>query len=94
MTYGDFKDLTRRLAADKVLTDKAFNTAKDQKHDGYQRGLHSIVYNFFDKKTTGSGIKSMPQNEELSEQLHTPNSRKSKKQKCIQHSKTIFGMLI
>ena len=50
MTYGDFKDLTRRLAADKVLTDKAFNTAKDQKHDGYQRGLHSIVYNFLIKK--------------------------------------------
>ena len=37
MTYGDFKDLTRRTAADKVLRDKAFNITKDPKYDGYQR---------------------------------------------------------
>ena len=35
MTYGDFKDLARRTAADKVLRDKAFNVAKDPKYDGY-----------------------------------------------------------
>ena len=35
----DFKDLARRTIADKVLHDKAFNIAKDPKHDGYQRGL-------------------------------------------------------
>ena len=57
MAYGDFKDLNRRAAADKVLRDKAFNIAKDRKYDGYQRGLASIVYKFFDKKTSGSGIK-------------------------------------
>ena len=59
MAYGDFKD----LAADKVLRDKAFNIAKDPKFGGYQRGLASMVYKFYDKKTTGSDIKSMPQNE-------------------------------
>ena len=37
MAYGDFKDLNRRTAADKVLRDKAFNIAKDKKYDGYQR---------------------------------------------------------
>ena len=53
MAYGDFKDLTRRTASDKILRDKAFNIAKNPKYDGYQRGLASLVYNFFDKKTTG-----------------------------------------
>ena len=70
MVYGDFKGLAKRAAADKVLRDKAFNIAKDLKCDGYQRGLASMVYKFFDKNTAGSGIKSMPQNEELAEELH------------------------
>ena len=50
MAYGDFKDLNRRTAPDKVLRDKAFNIAKDPKYDGYYRGLASMVYKFFDKK--------------------------------------------
>ena len=50
MAYRDFKDLNRRTFADKVLCDKAFNIAKDPKYDGYQRGLASMVYKFFDKK--------------------------------------------
>ena len=50
MAYGDFKDLARRTASDKMLRDKAFNIAKTSKYDGYQRGLTSIVYTFFDKK--------------------------------------------
>ena len=47
MTYGDFKDVTKRTAADKVLRDKAFNIAKDPKYDGYQRGLASMVFSIF-----------------------------------------------
>ena len=47
--YSDSKDLTKRTAADRVLRDKAFNIAKDPKYDGYQRGLASMVYKFFDK---------------------------------------------
>ena len=58
MTYGDFKDLTRGTASDKLLRDKAFNIAKNLKYDGYQRGLASIVFTFFDKKTSGSSIKN------------------------------------
>ena len=92
MVYGDFKDLAKRTAADKVLRDKAFNIAKDPKYDEYQGGLASMVYKFFDKKTAGGGIKSMPQNEQLAEELHKPIIRTFKK--CIQHSKTIFGVLI
>ena len=79
MAYGDFRDLTKRTAADKVLGNKAFNIAKDPKYDGYQRGLASMVYKFFNKKSSGSGIKSMQQNEQLAEELHKPIIRKSKK---------------
>ena len=49
MAYGDFKDLERRTASDKVLRNKAFNIAKNPKCDRYQRGLASMVYKFFDK---------------------------------------------
>ena len=79
--HGDFKDLARRTAADKVLRDKAFNIAKDPKYDRYQRGLASMVYKFFDKKTVGRSIKSMPQNEQLAQKLHKPIIRKFKKRK-------------
>ena len=95
MAYGDFKDLARRTAADKILRDKAFDITKDPKHGGYQRGLASMVYKFFDKKTAGGGIKSIPQNEELAEEIQKLIMIKLiKREKCIQHSKTIFGVLI
>ena len=56
MAYGDFKDLKRRTFSDKVLRDKAFNIAKNPKYDWYQRGLASIIYKFFDKKSKGDGV--------------------------------------
>ena len=56
IAYGDFKNLKRRTFSDKVLRDKASNIAKNPKYDGYQRGLASMIYKFFDKKSKGSGI--------------------------------------
>ena len=47
---GDFKDLVRRTASDKVLRNIAFNIAKSPKYDGYHRGLISMVY-AFDKRS-------------------------------------------
>ena len=44
MGYGDFKDLTKGTCSDNILCGKAFNTAKNKKYDGYQRGLVSMVY--------------------------------------------------
>ena len=38
-----------------MLRNKAFKIAIDQKYDGYQRGLASMIYNFFDKTSQGSG---------------------------------------
>ena len=77
MAYGDFKDLARRTASDKVLRDNTFNIAQNLKYDGYQRGLASVVYKFFDRKSASltdqstkcSGV-AMPQNEQLAEELH------------------------
>ena len=81
MAYRDFKDLAKKAAADKLLRDKAFNIAKDPKYYGYQRRLAFMVYEFFDKKTPGSVIKSMPQNDKLAEELRKPIISKSKKRK-------------
>ena len=47
MADEDFKDLSRGTASDKVFRDKAFNIAKNSKYDGCQKGLASMVYNFF-----------------------------------------------
>ena len=58
MAYGDFKDLARRTVSDRILCDKAFDIAKNAKYDGYQRGLASMIYKFFDKKISGSVFKS------------------------------------
>ena len=56
MAYGKAKDLVRRTQSDKVLRDKAFKIASDTKCGGYQRGLASMVYKFFDKMSKGSRI--------------------------------------
>ena len=89
MAYGDFKDLAKRTAADKVLRDKAFKIASDQKYDGYQRGLASMVYKFFDKKSQGSGrplssasqLANNKENMQLADELHKPIIRKFNKRK-------------
>ena len=57
MADWDFKDLNRRTFADKVLSDKVFNIDKDPKYDGCQRGLASMVYTFFDKKSLALKVK-------------------------------------
>ena len=55
MAYGDFKYIVR----DKILRDKAFNIAKNPRYDGYQRGLASMVYKFFNKKSSSLTDKSV-----------------------------------
>ena len=69
MAYGKTKDLAKRTQSDKVLKYKVFKIASDPKHDGYQRGLASMVYKFFYKKSSGSGIANEP-NYQLANDLH------------------------
>ena len=52
MAYGDFKDLTRRMASDKILRDETFNIAINPKYDGHHRGLYTFI------KISRSGIKN------------------------------------
>ena len=79
-----------KIASYKILHDKAFTIAKNPKYDGYQRCLALMVCKFFDKKSSGSGVKSkiIPK-QELSEELHKPIIRKFEKQK-ITHLKKIL----
>ena len=69
MTYGKSKDLVKRTQVGKFLKGKAFEIASNPNYDGYQRGLASMVYKFFDKKSKGSGIVNEP-NYKLANELH------------------------
>ena len=96
MAYGDFENLAKRTIADKALRDKAFKIASYQKYDGYQRGLASMVYKFFDKKSQGSGhslqVATNNENIQLADELHKPIIRKFKKRKVYSSFKdNIWG---
>ena len=97
MAYEDFKDFKRRTFSDKILRNKAFNIAKNAKYDGYQRGLASMVYKLFNKKSAslnkscGSGIANEP-NYQLANELHKPIIRTFKKGKvCSFFRDNIWG---
>ena len=75
MAYGKSKDLIKTTQSDKVLKDKTVKIASNPKYDGYQRGLASMVYKFFDKKSKGSGIINKP-NYQLANELHKTIIRK------------------
>ena len=85
MAHGDFKDLAKRTEADEVLRNKAFKIARDQRYDGYQRGLASMVFEFFDKKSQGSvhslQVATNNENIQLADELHKPIIKKLKKRK-------------
>ena len=92
MAYGKAKDIVRRTQLDKVLRDKAFKIASDLKYDGYQRGLASMVYNFFDKKSKGSGITN-ESNYQLANEFYKPIFRKFRKRKmCSSFRGNIWGV--
>ena len=75
-TYSDSEDLAKKTFFDKILIDKAFETAKNSKNNGYQRALASMLYKFFDDKT-GSRVRV---NGQLFEELHKPvNQQKTSK---------------
>ena len=93
MAYGDFEDLPKRTAADKVLRDKAFKIASDKKYDGYQRGLASIVSKFFDKNSEGKGLANNKENVQLANELHKPIIKKFNKRKVYSSFKdNIWGV--
>ena len=84
--------MTKRTQSEKVLKDKAFKIVSDPKYDGYQRGLASMVFKCFDKKSKGSGIKFIS-NQQLANELHKPIIRKFEKRKVYSSFKdNIWGV--
>ena len=92
--YTNNKDLLNRTRADKILRYKAYGVANNPQYDGYQRGLASMVYKFFDtkasssdRKTVGSGttksssLERVNENIKLANELHKPIIRKFNKRK-------------
>ena len=84
----------KRTAADKVLRDKAFKIASDQKYDGYQRGLASMVYKFFDKKSQGKGLVNNNENIQLANELNKPIIKTFNKRKVYSLFKDNIWVLI
>ena len=79
--YADHKDLINRTEADKVLRDKAYDIASNPEYDGYQRGLASVVYKFFDSSSV------------LADELHKPVIKKFNKRKVYSQFKdNIWGV--
>ena len=102
--YADHKDLINGTKSDKeirVLRDKAYDIASNPEYNGYKRGLASMVYTFFNKKSTsgpsslermGSGFKKLKNSSSiLADELHKPVIKKLKKEKYIDNLKIIYG---
>ena len=97
--YADHKVLINRTEADKVLRDKAYDIASNPKYEGYQRGLASMVYKFFDKKSIGSGtarpssLERIASSLILADERHKPIIRKFNKGKVYSQFKdNIWGV--
>ena len=99
MAYGKSKDLIKRTQSDKALKGKSFKIASNSNYNGYQRGLASAVYKFFDKKSAsldkskGGGIIN-ESNYQLPNELHKPIIRKFKKGKVYYQLEIVLGVLI
>ena len=88
--YADHEDLINRTKSDR---DKAYDIASNPEHDGYQRDLASMVYKFFDRKSTtepsslermGSGKAS---SSILADELHKPVIKSFNKRKVYSQFK-------
>ena len=97
MAYNKFKDLEKRTQPDIVFKNKALKIASNPKYNRYERGLTSMVYNFFDKKSKGPGLKENQRNflqsSQLADELHKPIIGKFEKRKVYSSFKdNIWGV--
>ena len=105
--YAKYKDVENRLISDQKLRNSAYDIASNPKHDGYQRGLASMVYTFFDSKVAPLDKKTMSgkgnakhsslertgNNKILAEELHKPVIKKFNKRKVYsQFRDNIWGV--
>ena len=104
--YAKYKHVENRLIPDQKLRNSGYDIASNPKYDGYQRGLGSMVYKFFDSKVapidkktmSGKGnakhssLESTENNKILAEELHEPVIKKSNKRKVYsQFRDNIWG---
>ena len=89
--YAKYKDAENRLISDQKLRNSVYDIASNPVYDGYQRGLASMIYKFFDSKVAPlEGIKN---NEILAEELHKPVIKKFNKRKVYSQFKdNIWGI--
>ena len=105
--YAKYKDVENRLISDQKLRNSAYDTGSNPKYDGYQRGLASMVYKFFDSKvapldkktmsgkgnTKHSSLERTRKNKILAEELHKPVIKKFNKRKVYsQFRDNIWGV--
>ena len=92
--YAKYKDVENRLISDQKLRNNAYDIASNPKYDGYQRGLDSMVYTFFNKKSMGSGVKKLKNSSLiLAEELNKPVIKKFNKRKVYSQFKdNIWGV--
>ena len=57
--YAKYKDVENKLISDQKLRNNGYDIASNPKYDGYQRGLVSMVYKFFDSKVAPLDKKTM-----------------------------------
>ena len=92
--YAGRKDLINKTKSDQVLRDKSYDIASNPEYDGYQTGLTSMAYKFFDKKSMGSGVKKLKNSSLiLADELHKPVIKKFNKRKLYSQFKdNIWGI--
>ena len=87
--YAKYKDRLNRKKSYVVLKNKALEIAVNPKINGYQRGLASMVYKFFDNRAKGYGLN----NEIFAEELHKPIIKNFKRRKVYSSFKdSIWGI--
>ena len=80
-----------------------YDIASNPEYSGYQRGLASMVYKFFEKKSTGSGFNKLKNTTKssslersssiLADELHKPIIKKFEKRKVYSQFKdNIWGV--
>ena len=87
--YAKYKDRLNRKKSDVILKNKALKIAMNPKINGYQRGLASMFYKFFNERTKGSSIN----NKKLAEELHKPIVKNFERRKVYSSFKdNIWGV--
>ena len=76
MAYNKYNDLEKRTQSGTLLKNKAFKIASDPRYDGYERSLASMIYRFFDKKSSKNSSKEAGISMELANEPHKPIIKK------------------